>query len=346
MPDLDPTGRTDITNALNTYLAGLPPGSVVQLSPGARYKAEGVIRLIDRTDLTIEGNGAVIFATTDGRDFVPPEDLKREWPRARSHVEITGGSNIVIQDLTIDGANPDAGSESGAYSADLEGQHGFDVRAVDGLILDHVTVTDTYGDFVYLGPKGRWSSNVTIKNSHFERSGRQGIAITGAENVTVMDSYIGEVGRSVIDLEPGTAAGGAMHILFTRNTFGPCRHLLLAAAGAGPDVSDVSLIGNRMTGIGLKIKINAADGSRRSNFRIVDNHSEQRLSLPVAAIRFYRVDGIEVRGNHQEMVQSRKMPGVMACESTAWNIENNSFPGSVVEYITEDLCPSGEEEEE
>lgn len=119
------------------------------------------------------------------------------------------------------------------------------------------------------------------------------------ENVQILDSYIGDIGRTIIDFEPASAGGGAKNVLIEGNTFGRSRHFLMSSGGAGPNVDTISLIGNHIIDIGLNIKVRAADGSRRENYRILNNISEVRLGLPVPALRFSRVDGIEVRGNYQ-----------------------------------------------
>ena len=336
---IDATGTWDVTTQLNEYFESVPDGSVVSLPPGAKYRVEGVLRLMEKRNLTIEGNGALIFAETDGHAVTPPGDLKHLWPRARSHVEVNGGSNIVIKNLLVRGANPNAGAAEGAYVVSLEGQHGFDVRGVDGLLLDNVSATDTYGDLVYIsGKAGEWSRNVRVTNSHFERSWRQGIAITGGKGVQVLDSYIGDIARTVIDLEPASAGAGAINILFQRNTFGPCRHLLLNSGGGGPNVSAISFVANHLVAIGLKIRVAAADGSRRSNYRILDNVSDVPLGLPEAAMRFMRVDGIEVRGNYQAMVPRREMAAVWSCASTEALVRGNEFPGAAKTYEGKSTC--------
>lgn len=341
---IDATGKRDVTDALNAYLAGIPDGSVVTFPAGARYRAEGIVRLIGKTNLTIEGNGALIFAKTDGSGATPPPGLGSQWPRGRSHVEIEGGAGIVIRNLKVRGANPNAGAAEGAYIAELEGQHGFDVRGVSGLLLDRVTVTDTYGDLIYIAGKGGVvSDNVIVTSSHLERSGRQGITMKGARNVQILGSYVGEVGRSVIDFEPATLTGGGAHkVLIKGNTFGPCRHLLLTAGGIGPNVNDISFVENRLVGIGLKVRVFAQDGSRRSNFKILNNVSEVQLGLPVAALRFGRVDGIEVRGNYQRMSPKRSMTAVTSCLSTDVIVRRNDFPGAVKHYDTIPDCDSME----
>ena len=344
--DIDASGVQDVTDKLNQFFAGLPDSAYVRMPSGARYRAEGVVRVIGKTNLTIEGNGALIFADTDGSAVFPPQDLKHLWPRSRSHLEIVGGSNIVIRDLAVRGANPNAGSAEGAYVEALEGQHGFDVRGVNGLLLERVTATDTYGDLLYISgiPNVGWSQNVRVTDSHFERSGRQGIAITGAQNVQILDSYLGEVGRTMIDLEPASAGAGARNVLIEGNTFGPCRHLLLNSGGGGPNVSDISFVGNQLVGIGLKIRVGAADGSRRSNYRILNNVSAISLGLPIAPLRFMRVDGVEVRGNYQELNVRRNMTAVTSCESTGVKVVENDFPGALTVYEGQPMCLTEEEE--
>jgi hypothetical protein len=339
---IDASGVTDVTAALNQFLASVPESSVVTLPAGARYRAEGVVRLAGKTDLTIEGNGALIFAETDGSDLTPPEDLRHLWPRARSHVEISGSRNIVIRNLMVRGANPDAGSEKGAYVSAFEGQHGFDVRAVDGLLLDRVTVTDTYGDLLYIaGLQGEVSRNIRVTNSHLERSGRQGIAITGGENVLVEDSYVGEVARTIIDLEPNTASGRAWNIVLRRNTFGPCRHLLLSAGGRGPGVGEVELSNNVLQGMQIKVAVGASDGARRGPFRIIGNVSDTRLGTPVAAMRFHRSDGVTVLNNVQPMVVARSMTGVSAVESCDVVVQENDFLNAALQAEVEPYsCPA------
>jgi hypothetical protein len=337
---IDATGASDVTEKLNAYLAGIPDGSVVTLPARARYRVEGVVQLIDKRNLTINGNGSLLFAKTDGGRTTPPKGLGSAWPRGRSHLEIEGGGAIVIRDLLIRGANPDAGSEDGAYHAELEGQHGFDIRGVTGLRLERVTVTDTYGDLVYIAGKGGVvSSDVVVTGAHLERSGRQGITMKGVRDVQILDSHVGEIGRSVIDFEPATEnGGGAQNVLIQGNTFGECRHLLLTAGGIGPNVNDIAFVANRLLGVGLKVRVYAQDGARRSNFRIINNISEEPLGLPVAALRFGRVDGVVVRGNYQAMNPNREMTAVTACLSTDVTVRRNQFPGAVDHYEVKSDC--------
>lgn len=349
-PDLnsiDATGGRDVTEELNAYLASVPNGSVVHFPAGARYRVEGVVRLIDRENITIEGNGALLFATTTGGHLAAPVGIRsNEWPRTRAHLRIDRGRNIVIRDLTIRGVNPNAGSDEGAYNEALEGQHGVAVRGVAGLTLENVTITDTYGDFLYLGNGSDddrfWSTDIVVRGSHFERSGRQGIAITAAQRVLIEDSYIGEVGRSILDIEPNSAAGGAVGVTFTRVVFGPCRHLLLSAGGKGPNVRDIKLIGNTLRGMELKVLARSLPGEpHRAGFEISGNRSDTPSSMSVSPIRFLRVDDVTVTNNFQSMNPAMKMIGVYVCETIGVRVEGNAFPGSVGELDRASNCPEG-----
>ena len=55
---IDPTGREDVTTELNTLFAGLAPGTTLSFPAGARYRVEGVLLVLNRRDVTIDGNGA------------------------------------------------------------------------------------------------------------------------------------------------------------------------------------------------------------------------------------------------------------------------------------------------
>jgi polygalacturonase len=264
-------------------------------------------------------------------------------------VEIRDGSNIVIRNLTVRGANPNAGSAKGAYVADLEGQHGFDVRGTKGITLENVTVTDTYGDLLYLGPGASgWGRDAVVRNSHFERSGRQGIAITGFEDVLVEDSYIGEVGRTIIDIEPFAESGGARRVTFRNNTFGPCRHLWVHSGGRGPNVEDILFEDNQLVGMAIKVVVHTSDaspvGTRRGRHAFIRNISNMTTGGPQPAFRFLYVDGVEVVGNRALIAASREKVGAYACASTDIDIHGNDFGQAIAEYKLEATCSALAEE--
>jgi hypothetical protein len=315
---IDATGSSDVTARLQAFLDSVPDGSTISFPAGARYRVEGTLRLVKRNNLTVIGNGALFYAQTPG-------------DRSRSHWALEGGSNIVIRTMTIKGANPFAGTGVEAYDSSREAQHAISAGNVLGLEIDHVTATDVYGDFVYLGAQfGGWVENAYIHDNHFERNGRQGISVTGGRNVRIVNNYIGQTRRSTFDLEPNGDRWGADNVLIANNVIGDGRLLFLASAGKGP-VSNVT-VRNNVLHRPMTVKVEASDGTRRQNFVITDNVADVKYGTNGgAALTFVRVDGVTVTGNTQPIQLNRGTVGVKATESCGVKVAGNSFPGSAGE---------------
>jgi hypothetical protein len=329
---IDPTGGVDVTIALNQFFASVPDSTTICFPANARYRVEGTLLLQNRNGLTFEGDGATIFAATDGSDALPPASLKKGWPQGRRHWLFEGGSAITIRNLNVQGSNPHAGVGDLAYREDRAFQHGFAFHGVQGVELDHVSVREIYGDFVYLGAGNTtWTSDVHIHDSHFEANGRQGIAITGARDILIERNYIGQVRRSSIDLEPHSDNGGAENIVIRDNDFGPGRLLFLASAGVGSNVAHVTIESNRLERP-MNIVVTPPLGYRRGPFSIIDNVSVAGFGSPVALMRFLRVDGLTVQGNVMALSEKRNMTGVLARESCDVTVELNQFNGAAREF--------------
>ncbi|MEO5837387.1 MAG: hypothetical protein ABIQ73_15685 [Acidimicrobiales bacterium] len=133
---IDSTGAADVTDKLLAFIAGVPDGSTISFPANARYRIEGSLIIEGRRDLTFEGNNAEFFATT-------------EADRNRRHWWIRNSDGITIRDIAVRGANPNAGVGDAAYRSDREAQQGFDFAGTSNTLVERVTVTDVYGDFVY-----------------------------------------------------------------------------------------------------------------------------------------------------------------------------------------------------
>jgi Right handed beta helix region len=283
---IDATGATDVTADVQALLDRTPDGGVVQLEREGDYRVEGTLVVEERHDLRIEGNGARIFATSTA-------------DRTRSHLKIVGGSDLVVHDLEIHGANPHAGLGDQAHVADLEAQHGIALEGVIDVELDRVYIHDTYGDNVYVSRHEgdrRWSERVWIHDSTFARTGRQGIAVVAARDVVIERNWITHMRRAAIDLEPTTQSWGADNIHILENLVGPGRLLFVAAAGAGP-VNWVVIARNTLQGRDLGVWVVPPEGDRRQRFWVVDNTSD--ILAVKQPLQFTRTDGVIVRGNRQ-----------------------------------------------
>ena len=278
----------NVAAELEAWFDTVPDGSVIELRPDACYRTDDPVTLEDRHDITFLGRGATMKAFTDG-------DLYRR------HFHIRGGSNIIVRNLTVVGANPQAGLSDDAWSASHAFQHGFTLAGVQGVILEHVRVFDVYGDFVYVGQlDGTPSRDVTITDSTFRRNGRQGITIASGEHIDIVRNRIWDVRMAMIDLEPMNPQWHVQDVLVKNNILGTRRLTMLSAATRG-DVDDVAVIGNEVEG-SLRTGIESrTDGVRYSGFLFQDNVAGSRHVGQFAVMKFRNVDDISIIGNQQRI---------------------------------------------
>lgn len=108
------------------------------------------------------------------------------------------GENISIKGKgTIIGDKPDHYSDKGEWGM---GINVFQARYVS---IQDLTVKDCWGDCIYVGGN---SKDVKIENCYLDNGRRQGISVTRAEDVTIRNCKISNVGGTrpgyAIDLEP------------------------------------------------------------------------------------------------------------------------------------------------
>jgi hypothetical protein len=241
-----------------------------------------------------------------------------------------------VRDLAVRGANPRGGASAAAYVPALEGQAGIAVVGSRDVVLDDVTVSDTYGDLVYVagGAQG-----VTVTRSRLRRSGRQGVAVVNGSAVTIRDSELSGVGRSVLDLEP-PGRGLARDVHFVGNRVGEYRNFLLAAIGGGPGVEAVEVRGNEITARrGLSVAA-GIDRVTRRDLRVVDNRGTAAAE-PLAdygtgaLLQVTNIDGVVVRGNTQPVRGGVAITLDRVCRSS---VGDNAFPGADAAVRTLGAC--------
>lgn len=324
-PTVDPTGSEDVTQELVDFFASVPDSSVIDFPASAQYRAEGSLRFDNRNNLTIEGNGARIFADSWAGD-------------EHKHVWFVGGSNIVIRNLEVTGSNIFGGTQDFAYWPSKEHEHGFTFHGVTGVELDNVKVTKTFGDFVYLGgSRGVRTTDVWIHDSEFSANGRQGIAMTDTSGVLIEENNLSRVRRSTFDLEPGAVGRVVENVVIRNNDIGEGRLLFIAAGGAGT-VNNVEVSGNRLVGKKFSLDVQTPEGFRRAGWRVFNNVSDTQTGVSVAPMDFLRVDGIEVSGNDVGPL-SRSL--VRAVDSCSIDVSGNMVGGTAVELeeLGTYVCP-------
>jgi hypothetical protein len=323
-------GSVDVTAALKRFINSRPNDSAVLFAKKGRYRIDGTLEIRDKTGLWLRGRGAKLFARTKGDAF-------------RRHVRVIRGGNIVIRDLTIKGANPNAGMADEAFDPRFEFQHGIEFDGVQGALLDHVRISDVYGDFVYLGPSqdsGVFtpSRSVTIQNSRFKRNGRMGISVDYASDVLIQDNYMGACRRSWVDVEPTGATWQVHGLTIKNNTVGPHRLNFFANAGRGDNVGDVVITNNRTTrGTGFgAITVTRGDsavaaGGYRGPYLIEGNVGPMR-----AGFVFLEAADITIRNNTMPF---SARPVVQLNDAHTVRVDGNSFRGATAIFDVNDPTP-------
>ncbi len=314
----------DVSGPLAKLIAAAPDGrrghpTVIRLRRRGCYRIDQTLSLRNRNHLVFEGRGATLRWVAKGL-------------RGRRLWRLVGGSGLEFRNLNLVGPSP----APGLYIPELDNQHGFMVLGVAGFSLNEVTVSDVYGDFVYLGStKGpekdrRGSSNVVITNSHFSGAGRQGITLSWVDRVTIRGNRLENVARTMIDDEATSRAGGGRDVLVADNDLGYFGHHGYLIHGKGKQ-RNVRIINNRFRGevINVWVKsLNARgkvkDRIRRRGIEVSGNVSDVVGYAPVIDID--RTDGVIVRGNHQAGIDSTQW-AVRVTRSTGVRVSGNDFPG-------------------
>jgi hypothetical protein len=318
-PTIDPTGSRDVSGALVDFFRTVRDGSRVLFPTGARYRIDGTVEIAGRSRLLVDGTGAQFFATSAG----DPN---------RAHWRLVGGSDLELRGLTIRGANPDGGTPA-AYHPDRQWQHGIDVRGAHQVLLDGITVTDVYGDCVYVGsaPTGDWSEDVLVRGATCARSGRQGFAVTAGRRVELTGSSFAGISLMTVDLEPNGPSGGATDVLVARNRVaGKSRQQFVGLGGAGP-VSRVRVEPNVLTGKALTMIVVSPHGQRRTGIAVLGNRSDTADDRPYgASLVFQEVRGLRVEDNLAPLSGPGMALVLLTCTSAS-TVTGNTYPGGVAQ---------------
>jgi len=323
---------------LQAFFNSVPDGSTIVFPEGACYRVEGSLDLVDRNNLTFEGNGAILESFTDGTGFV--QDLA-----TRYHVFCQGGTNLTFTGLAIEGTNT-----THSYNPAYQDQAGFWVWGTEGLTLTHDTVYDVLGDFVFLGPDTyntwKWATNVTISGDTFFGSGRQGIAITGAENVSITGNRMSGAALSMFDIEPDSGTGpdvngiptygGAANITISQNTIGKAGTTFLSAAGADGTVTGVTVEDNSLVNQPMNMIIAGYATVPRSGFQIIGNTTTgNEFGSPLALVNLTYVNQAAVSGDVSPLYGPEDMTAVAVYGCHNVLVNGNQFPGAT-RYVSVD----------
>jgi hypothetical protein len=231
---------SDVTVALNNWLPTVPNNSTILFAKDGCYRVEGTLRVFDRRGLVFNGNGARIVQMTT--PAASPKTTAHMW-------FVQGGSNITFRNFTLQGSNPTPN-----FDVNREWHGLFALTGVQTASITNVKATNAWGDFVILAPDTRnpaahvTPTNISITYSTIDTIGRNGVSLTGCENVTIDQNTFTNIGYQVFDIEVEASNWYARSIAITKNTIGGKISLsVLVNAGIGHDITNVTFAGNVMT---------------------------------------------------------------------------------------------------
>ena len=270
--------------------------------------------------ITINGAGHTLKWVTDGTELAT-SNLRR----TRSHLRIQGTSDVSVSNLNIVGANVNGGTSDIAYNSLLEAQHGVEVLYSQRVSLESVTVSYVFGDCLYVGGYGTPSVGVTAHSFTGHHNGRQGIAITNAQDVTLTNLNLHDIRRSAFDLEPNRTTDIVHGFTVDGATIGAFRLGFLSVMSAGGSVSDVTL--RNVTSWTVFGNVSAplpANGTRPARFvfdHVVSLNGQG--SKQQALLSLSGVDGFALSNSTLYAQTGRGMNLMEALDSTNVVVTNN-----------------------
>lgn len=334
-----PTGGRDVTAYLQRSINQTPNGGILRL-PAGRYRLDGSIVIKGRRSLTIEGSGTgktVFYATRKG-------NLSSGGLSWRRHFLVLGGNDIVLRRLHVEGLNTVSTQQTGYgdYLPAYEHEHGFSFVAVNGAVLEDSSAKGVFGDGVNIGNDGHDtdvripSTNIRISRVAVSWVGRQGVAVTHAENVLLegMDVHARLCG---IDLEPDESYQYARNVEVRDSVINA---VLIAFEASGPgDASSVYVHHNTVTynGNWPLVMVQMREAGTASSWRVEDNTLLRTLvKSSWAGMEFHRVKDVAVRRNTLPFDPTKGFTGVLFNDSSGGlELTSNAFPGASRVYGTQ-----------
>lgn len=226
--DLPADCSTDVSQPMQHWLRTLPPDTTVQVPPGACYLVDEGLQLRHLQGLTIDGGTWRDNADLGGPQVTEP-DVAVFW--------LVGGTDVTLEDLTIDGTNPGGYHVTGAFAAGIRSD------GVVGLTVTSVTIDHTWGDGIWLNVLRAVDDNgpdivnptedATISDVDIDGAGRQGFAFVGVTRAMVTDVDVTNIGFDTFDFEADQYDEGARDVTIDGCTSGPSMGPFFANIGNG-----------------------------------------------------------------------------------------------------------------
>jgi hypothetical protein len=241
---------TDVSVPLGQWFRNLPPNSTVIPPSGACYQVDEGISLNFPNTLTVDGgtyeNHATMPASTGGGGTQRGSPV---W-------NVLGGSALTLENMTISGVNP------GGYNPKMAFAAGIVLQGTTNATIEHITITNTYGDGITLNPLRSGSDhkgsgivsptiNATISNVDITGPGRMGIAFVSVRGATptsngasVSSVTIDNVGLDTFDVEADQGSEGSQNVTIngcTASTTGPGDFFADGGSSSGKQTGNITV---------------------------------------------------------------------------------------------------------
>ena len=359
---IDPTGGTEVSDALQQWLASIPAASAanpitVRFQPNATYwldyglilqrKATGIggivaamwksVPAFNLSNVTLDLNGATLQqrTTTPWRygsgDVL---DARKRW--GNPMIFTAGATNVSITNGTLVGSQT-----GGRYDPNREdwmgiligGDNDDDVAAT--MRVDHMTIRNVWGDFVYLASqtsRGKLLKDVTIEDNTLRSSGRHGMVIHGGTNLMIRRNAMTGVGRFVFDSEPAPVHGWS-GVTITQNT-GTAGSLgyFQFVGNAQSLATGLTISNNAVTSGHLAIDITNGAPAARSGVTITGNRSTEptefkRSNLHRSLVSVARWTGVTITDNSDRVNANSRAYAIETPGSSA-TVSRNDWTGA------------------
>jgi Right handed beta helix region len=296
--------QQDVTGPLAHWLYSLPQGTstkptVVQFAPDACYEVNGSMFLRDFRYFVFNGNGA----TFDQAHVIVGRQINMNggnrpaycgssaWQDASASDFfgygnhgygtimwfVEGGCQLTFENMKFVGTN------HGPGGGPLEVDTFVTFAGTQDALVNHVTMTDPYGDYVDTqglheapGPvEGHFeSSNITVENSSFTGAGRQGIGIVLANHVNVEYNHFYGATATLFDIEWDSTGGTQSDLMIAHNTIVGQNYGFLVSAQTGSKLQRFEFADNQLID-GAQLRIFIAPASGSEDVRVTGNTSNQ-----------------------------------------------------------------------
>jgi hypothetical protein len=354
---IDPTGRTEVSDALQTWLASIPTATpsapiTVRFQPDATYWVDYTLILrkragatggivgnmwralpaFDLSNATIDLNGATVTQRTTtpwrwgGGEVL---DARKRW--GDPMVFTAGATDVRITNGTL------AGSQTGGrYDPNREDWMGIliggdnDDDFTANMRVDHMTIRNVWGDFIYLAShtsRGKLLQDVTIEDNTMRSAGRHGMVIHGGTNLVIRRNSIVGARRFTFDSEPA-AVHGWQNVTITDNTATAGALGFFQYVGQRSSVaSGLSITNNTLTSGHLIIEIGNGSDSIRNGVTITGNRSEdptefRRSVAHRALISVARWSGVSIADN-RDVVHVNSQPFAVDTQGSTAMVARN-----------------------